>query len=258
MNPNSNIHHGSASSIFTLQMEMGKMKEEIKKKNTSKYIPGSFSLKKRPYEFKRPMEQKKVDIEEIELEEKRLRSYSAMEEKTKRYNEIKKSGIYDEDLLIQPDDYDTSYENDNEERSKNNYDNMGENNLQEMYNHDDLYRDHGPCNYTFSKDEMVKRIQQKELKQLSKETLNSREKAKEVAYQRLRNTYQRLVKLYERKNLSIMSFEDYVTENTQYYTSRNDNNSEDETLSDDFENEMGQYKKKKKREWDLGKELIDY
>ncbi|CEF66128.1 Protein of unknown function DUF4078 family-containing protein [Strongyloides ratti] len=258
MNPNSNIHHGSASSIFTLQMEMDKMKEDIaRKKNISNYVRGGFSLKKRPHDNKQSNEEKKINLEEVEIEEKRLKSFSAMEEKTRRYNEIKNSGIYDEELLVQPDDYNTSYNiNDNEQINENNYDMFEENSLKNMYNHDDLYRDYGPCNYSFSKDEMLKGIQQEELRQLSKETLSSREKAKEAAYQRLRDTYQRLVKLYERKNRTIVSFEDYVAENTQYYTSRNDNGSENELSSDGLENEMEKYKRRKKREWDIGKELI--
>uniref|UniRef100_A0A0K0G1P8 Protein KRI1 homolog n=1 Tax=Strongyloides venezuelensis TaxID=75913 RepID=A0A0K0G1P8_STRVS len=258
MNSNQNVHKGKVTALFELQVELSKMKDEAQKvKKCPQYVSGGFSLKKRPQESKGPIKRERVDEEEEEIEEKRRKSYTAMEEKTRRYNEIKKMCIYDEELLVQPDDYDFPERNCSERNDEEGSDLVPHDTLEESFNHEDLYRDYGPCNYTFSADEMLKKVQQDNLRQLSKETLGAREKAKELSYQRLKDTYQRVIKAYERRNRPIISFEEYVAENTHYYTFKKDNDSEDYILSDDSTGEDIEKRKiRRRREWDIGKDLI--
>uniref|UniRef100_A0A0N5A596 Protein SPT2 homolog n=1 Tax=Parastrongyloides trichosuri TaxID=131310 RepID=A0A0N5A596_PARTI len=233
-------YNGSSTQLFNLQREMEKKKEEVKgTKTKSKIIVGGFSLKKRPKEVVRREKLTQQEEEDRLIVEKQQLYVKAMEEKTKKYNEMKKNHIYDEDSLIQP-DYDNSFEEDEDDVEEND----------DIYFHEKLYRDYGPCKYTFSKDEIIKEIQQKELKDLSLQTQDARERAKKMIFKRLEISYQRIKETAKRRNIDIGNFENFVSQNTYYYS---DNNKKLKEESDSDEEIL---KPKKRREWDEGKITI--
>uniref|UniRef100_A0AC35TTY6 Pre-mRNA-splicing factor SYF2 n=1 Tax=Rhabditophanes sp. KR3021 TaxID=114890 RepID=A0AC35TTY6_9BILA len=251
MNSSTKDAAGNVNDLFALQIELEKKKAELKKKNHSEKKSSGFQLKsnrKAKPELKRPAG--KADREEEEYKLKAKYQQSKMEEKAKYYDDLKsgrtKNAHYSSLIDFESKRYES---NSDDEAGPSKFTPQ----FSEHFNPDDIPRDYGPAHFRFSCDELIRQSQLKELEDQTKRTLSGREKAKAELIKKLERNWMRLEAVAKRRGITYISFEDYTRSVSNLF----DKPPKDETLANatDGDNDLGDEKHFKPREWDKNKDL---